>query len=156
MKPEYGKVIVGFPGVGKSALAYNNDYVIDLESSLFNGGDGKKIDGWEVPYCNIARWLCRCGYIVCVSSHDSVRTELARKPADEQILVYPALELKEEWIEKLKSRYSFTKSEKDRRALSYIEEHYKDAIEGMIWEQNFTHIVIRDMDYYLAETLGIR
>lgn len=155
MKPEYGKVIVGFPGVGKSALAYNNDFVIDLESSLFNGINGEKVDGWEIPYCNVARWLCRCGFIVCVSSHDNVRAELIRKPADEQILVYPSLELKDEWIAKLKSRYFFTKSEKDKRAFSYIEEHYDEAVTGMIYEQGFTHIVINDMGYYLAEMLNI-
>lgn len=30
-----GKVVVGFPAVGKSALSFNYPYVIDLESSNF-------------------------------------------------------------------------------------------------------------------------
>lgn len=155
MKPEYGKVIVGFPGVGKSALAYNNDYVIDLDSSLFNVND-KKPEGWEIQYCNVARWLCRCGFTVCVSAHKEVRKELLRKPADEQILVYPSLDLKNEWCLNLSMNYHFSIPDVKRLRYEYIKRNYDDSIKELMSETGFKHIVIEDMGYYLAEMLGIR
>ena len=154
MRSEYGKVVVGFPGIGKSTLAYNNDFVIDLESSLFNI-NGKKPEGWEIQYCTVARWLCRCGFTVCVSSHKEVRNELARKQADEQYIVYPAPELKDEWLRILAIRNALSNSEKDHVAYEYVKEHYDESISGMMAETGFKHIVIRDMGYYLAEMLNI-
>ena len=99
-----GQIVVGYQGVGKSTLAYHNRGVIDLESSNFFV-DGKRDEKWYIPYCNIARSLARQGYIVCVSSHEVVRKELERNPAERQVIVYPALALKDAWIHSLKHRY---------------------------------------------------
>ena len=67
MYSEYGKVVVGYQGIGKSTLAFHNNRVIDLESSHFFVGN-ERVDDWYIPYCNIARALCRQGYIVCIST----------------------------------------------------------------------------------------
>jgi ABC-type proline/glycine betaine transport system ATPase subunit len=61
---EYGKVVVGYQGIGKSTLAFHNNRVIDLESSNFFV-DGERPANWHIIYCNIARALCKQGYIVC-------------------------------------------------------------------------------------------
>ena len=78
MYSEYGKVVVGYQGIGKSTLAFHNNRVIDLESSNFFV-DGERPANWHIIYCKIARALCKQGYIVCVSSHKEVREELANK-----------------------------------------------------------------------------
>ena len=90
-------IIIGYPGIGKSTLAGQNNY-IDLESSNF-WNKGKRPDDWYIYYCNIALDLSRQGYVVFVSSHEAVRNRLKYAITDERIIcIYPSLELKDEWI----------------------------------------------------------
>ena len=150
----YGKVIVGYQGIGKSTLAFHNNRVIDLESSCFFV-DGKRADNWYIPYCNIARCLCKQGYIVCVSSHKEVREELAKKPASNQVIVYPSLALKDKWIDKLRYRYEQCDSSKNFKALKNAEQCYEANISDLMEQNGFEHIVIRDMNYDLAILLKL-
>lgn len=147
-----GLVIVGYQGIGKSTLAYHNPTVVDLESSNFFV-DGKRADDWYIPYCNVARSLCQQGFIVCVSSHKVVRDELQRKPARRQIIVYPALSIKEQWVNKLKYRYEGDDSDKNYKAYMNAKECYEDNINELMNQEGFEHQVLDGMDYNLAEIL---
>lgn len=147
-----GQIVVGYQGVGKSTLAYHNINVIDLESSNFLI-NGKRDENWHIPYCNVARSLACQGYIVCVSSHEVVRKELERNPAERQVIVYPALNLKEAWIHSLKHRYEQTKSEKDFRSLKNAEQCYERNINDLANQAGFEHIEITSMSDRLENIL---
>ena len=119
-------IIVGYPCVGKSTYANSHGYgvgysVIDLESSNFI-----KDGSWIESYCNVAIDLSKHGYDVFVSSHDAVRKQLLKNDYKFIFAIYPSLEIKDEWIERLHSRYLNTKLEKDycawQRAASYYDE----------------------------------
>ena len=139
-------IIIGYQGIGKSTLAGPHLGYVDLESSNFTV-DGKKIEGWQKMYCNIAKHLSRQGFKVFVSSHIGVREEL-RNCNEDVVIIYPDLELKDEWIAKLRKRYAETKSNKDWNALINAELFYEGNIKSLMAE-NFDHIVIEDMNYSL-------
>ena len=150
-----GAIIVGYQGVGKSTLSYHQQRVIDLESSYFFV-DGKRDENWHIAYCNIARNLCRQGYIVCVSSHKIVRDELAKNPASKQFIVYPCLALKDKWIKNLEYRYNSTPSDKNYKAWKNAECCYDENIQDLINQEGFEKIEIPNMSYYLYEMLRDR
>ena len=106
-------IISGYQGIGKSSLAGKNN-CIDLESGNF-WVDGKRADDWYKPYCQIANHLSEQGYTVFVSSHEPVRREL-EKSKEPVYVIFPAIDLKDEWIKKLEDRYNNTKLDKDRIA----------------------------------------
>ena len=147
-----GKIVVGYQCIGKSTLAYHYANVIDLESNNFfiNGKRDKK---WYIPYCNIARSFVRQGYTVCCSSHEVVRKEFEKNPVERQIIVYPALALKDVWIRSLKYRYEHTGSEKDFKALKHAEHCYEQDITDLSNQKGFEHIEIISMDYNLWDEL---
>lgn len=149
-----GLVIVGYQGIGKSTLSDNYPFVVDLESSNFFV-DGKRSNDWYIPYCNIARDLCRQGFYVCVSSHKDVREELQRKPARNQVIVCPAPHLKEKWINCLRYRYEGCNSDKNYKAYISAKANYDDNINDLMTQDGFVHLVINDMSYNLAEILNI-
>lgn len=90
-----------------------------------------------------------------VSSHGAVRYELAETGVENKLLVFPSLELKEQWIDKLQHRFDPTQSEKDKRALSYVSEHYDDCVVSMMYDNDFDHVVISDINYDLASLLKL-
>lgn len=154
MYSEYGKIVVGYQGIGKSTLAFHNNRVIDLESSNFFV-NGVRPNDWYVIYCNIARALCRQGYVVCISSHKEVREELAKNPAHRQVIVYPVHHLKDKWIAKLRYRYEETKSEKDFKALRNAEDCFDENITDLANQEGFDKIGFASMDYELANLLEL-
>lgn len=154
MYSEYGKVVVGYQGVGKSTLAFHNNLVIDLESSNFFV-DSERPANWHIIYCNIARALCKQGYIVCISSHKEVRKELARHPASKQVIVYPTRTLKDAWIAKLRYRFDETQSMKDFKALKNAEDCFDKNIIDLENQEGFERIGFSTMDYDLADLLKL-
>lgn len=151
---QQGMIIVGYQGVGKSTLAFHNNRVIDLESSNFFV-DGERPENWHIIYCNIARALCKQGYIVCISSHKEVREELARHPASKQVIVYPTRALKDAWIAKLRYRYEETQSIKDFKALRNAEDCFDENITDLANQKGFEKISIGTMNYNLADLLEL-
>lgn len=118
-------IVVGYQGIGKSTLAGRDHKYIDLESKNF-WIDGERADDWYKPYCKIAEHLSEQGYIVFVSSHEVVRQYLVENSRELVVLVYPSIELKDVWIDKLEKRYIKSGLEKDYKALmsakySYVE-----------------------------------
>ena len=144
-------IIIGYQGIGKSTLA-GTDRFIDLESSNF-WVDGKRADDWYKPYCSIAEHLSSQGYDVFVSSHEVVRNQL--KDSKELVVIaHPSIELKDEWIEKLKNRYESTKLEKDYKAYMNAVDRYEDNIKELM-NNMFIHIEITKIDYKLKELIDM-
>lgn len=126
-------IIIGYPGIGKSTLAATDDRYIDLESNCFTV-NCKKIDDWYVAYCQVAEHLSRQGYIVFVSSHAAVVDFLCRihTSADEQVaIVYPSINLKDRWVEKLRRRFDESGLEKDCRAWVRAIGHYEEDVRAL-------------------------
>lgn len=147
-------IVIGYQGIGKSTLAGQNDHFIDLESSMFFI-DGHRDREWYKIYCNIAEDLSKQGYIVFVSSHAEVRERLTFSSED-VIIVYPSLELKEEWIAKLRDRYNKTGLMKDYKALLNALERYEENITDMHKSTEnsiIRRLIINSMEYNLADAL---
>ena len=120
-------IIVGYPCIGKSTYANSHAYsVIDLESSNF-----VKDGSWVESYCNVAIDLSEHGYDVFVSSHDVVRKQLLKSGYKFIFAIYPSFEIKDEWIERLHSRYLNTKLEKDYRAWQRAVSHYDEDVTAL-------------------------
>lgn len=117
-------IVIGYPCIGKSTYAVGHPYrAIDLESSNF-----VKDDNWVESYCNVAIDLSRQGHVVFVSSHDAVRKQLLKSDYEYVFVIYPALDIKEEWLERLHERYLETELEKDYRAWQRALNHYDEDI----------------------------
>ena len=116
-------IIIGYKGIGKSTLANESSKYIDLESGNF-WHNGVRPDNWYVFYCQIAEHLSQQGYDVFVSSHEVVRNRLKKYSKESICVVYPSIELKGEWIKKLKERFEASKLEKDYKAWMNAEDRY--------------------------------
>ena len=156
-----GKIIIGYPGIGKSTLAGIKNGYIDLESSMFSCDD-TKVDHWAQIYVNVAVDLCLQGYTVFVSSHALVINELKkRKKSFEVIVVCPSIKLEKDWIKKLESRYFVSKNNnepstyKNYRAWNRSAGHYKEDIDSLM-NCGFNCIVINDMTYDLTSLLSTK
>lgn len=149
-------IIIGYQGIGKSTMAKTRFSCIDLESGNFFV-DGKRSDDWYKIYVKIAEHLSEQGYIVFVSSHKVVRDELSHvyEPVG---ACYPALELKDAWIKKLKKRYNESGLEKDYRAWMNAEERFTENIKEMEEDcdkYGFSKFVITGTDYELIDIIGL-
>ena len=142
-------IYVGYQGIGKSTLCNNVLNCIDLESGNFFV-DGKRCDDWYKVYANSANHLSLQGKNVFVSSHKVLREHLVKENIP-FVVVYPSIELKDKWIEKLKQRYELTKKEKDWRALLNAQEKYDENIDDLSQEKS--RIIITSMDYSLKELI---
>lgn len=143
-------IILGYPGIGKSAVCKNRSGWIDLESSNFN----LKTDDGVAQYCGVAMDLSDQGKTVFVSTHENVRKYFESVPKRSFVaVVYPKLELKEAWIKRLTARYNKTGLIKDRRALSRAEENYENDIEALM-TSSLTQIQISSDHYNLKTVLG--
>lgn len=141
-------IIIGYQGIGKSSLARSASNTIDLESGCFWNGNYRPED-WYVYYCQVAIDLSSQGNTVFTSSHQVVRDYLASLPKNELIAVcYPSLELKDEWIEKLRVRYERTQLQKDYKAWMNAVDRYDDNIKDLM-SSPFDKIELDNMYYHL-------
>lgn len=140
-------IFVGYQGIGKSTLSINDNRFVDLESSNFFI-EGKRADDWYKIYCKIAKNLSEKNNHIFVSSHKVVRDELANYSKN-VVLIYPSLELKYTWIQRLLDRYDITKLEKDKKAYLNAVDSYDDSISEMKNDNRFSYIEICDTDYSL-------
>lgn len=156
-------IIIGFPGIGKSTLAYNNDKFVDLESSCFKPVNNRN-DDWVVDYCKLAELLSKNGSIVFVSSHKAVRDYIAKMRTDELVAcVFPSERIREQWVKKLEDRYvdsresckiSFYDLDKDYRAFIRARDHYDDDIRELYSDDGIPYKwVITDINYNLEEEI---
>ena len=143
---------MGYPGIGKSCLASKENKYIDLDSSLFSIDDKKNKD-WYKIYCKVAVDLSRQNFNVFVSCHKDVQEELIR--LNELVfVVYPALHLKEYWIEKLENRYNESNKSADWRAYKRAKDHFEEDINSLSHEKRFHQIPIQHITYLLKSILN--
>ena len=140
-------IIVGYQCIGKSTLAKNLDNCIDLESSNFFV-DGKRDKDWYKVYVNIAKHLSDQENIVFMSSHKIVR-EYMNEQNIEFTVICPSLELKDEWLKKLKDRYIYTRKDKDCRAWQNAASGYDEQINDLMQERDV--VSLNDMEYDLED-----
>lgn len=149
-------IIIGYQGIGKSTLAARNLKYIDLESSNFWFDDPEtkqrvRHSNWYEMYCNVAEDLSKQGYFVFVSSHQPVREKLL-KSKEYVIVCVPALELKDQWIEKLHMRYETSGFENDYKAYMNAVDRYTENITE-IMNSGFELLEIKDISYDLEKLI---
>lgn len=142
-------IYVGYQGIGKSTICHKKDNCIDLESSNFFIG-GQRHDDWYKVYANIANHLSKQGKNVFTSSHKVLRDYMNKKGISFTV-IYPSLELKELWIDKLKERYKLTHKEKDFKAWVNAQEKYDENIMDLSKEKS--RIMLIGMDYSLENLI---
>lgn len=97
-------IIAGFPGVGKTTLSQRTGIeVIDNDSSKYSRGKE-----WPKNYVNSILASNKNRKIVLCSTHKEVLNELnelkENKDTHDIVVVSPRPELKEEYVERIKSR----------------------------------------------------
>ena len=141
-------IIIGYPGIGKTSLAGRYNQYIDLESSNWNSPDNTKPDMWWWSYGKVAEDLSRQGYRVFVSCHPSVQKYF--EESNEYVMViYPSLELKEEWIKRVSDRYERVPSIKNLAALNNVELYYDRQIKSLNDSPFENKLVLKDINYTL-------
>lgn len=146
-------IVIGYQGIGKSTICKDNPRYIDFESSALKMF-GRRPPNWEMPYCQMAIWLSKQGYVVFTSSHKEVRKLLTE--SDEYcIAIVPSVELEKEWIAKLRTRYEESRLEKDRLAYLNAQDRYKENIVEIVKDADEV-IVIGSMDYDLKQIVANR
>ena len=144
-------IVIGYQGIGKSTLAGRNNRFIDLESGNF-WHNGVRPDNWYVFYCQIAEHLSQQGYDVFVSSHEVVRNRLKKYSNEQLCVIFPSVELKDEWINKLKKRFESSKLEKDYKAWMNAEDRYVENIQELK-NSGINYIELKDINYSLENIL---
>lgn len=141
-------LICGYPGIGKTTVCKQYKNFIDFESSTFS----RTNDSWFVDYCNTAKRLSDDGYIVFISTHKEVRDFLNDNNIEYNI-IYPSIELKDEWIAKLKKRFFNDTSNENYLAIDRVMKYYEDDIQDLI-EEDKTLIQLEVIDYDLRTLLN--
>lgn len=141
-------IISGFPAIGKSYLADHFPTLArDLESShwhwVINQGGKEPNPNWPGNYIEQIAALDKSGMyrIVCVSSHQLIRTEMAKAgikysnivPADDEIV-------KAIILQRCKDRHS------PDAFIADLEEHYSEYVQSMINDPNATKVMILTKD----------
>lgn len=144
-------IIIGYPGIGKTTLAKKSNKFIDLESSSFKVSCDIE---WYLNYCLVTADLSKFGFTIFVSSHKEVRHILSNYSIP-ILSIFPSINLREKWIEKLYNRYEKDPSIKNMLSYERARTKYKDDIEELIKEE-FNKIIIRDMDYDLSYLIAER
>ena len=158
-----GTIYICYQGVGKSSTVNECDFFIDLESSNFKDENGYRTDDWYVYYVNIAFDLASQGYSVFVSSHDVVRRQISYMkdkyyPNIRVAIVYPTVDIKDEWIERLEKRYEENPTEKNKVAYLNAKDRFAENIAEMekdVDDFGFDKVEINTCKYKLIDKLPL-
>ena len=158
-----GTIYICYQGVGKSSTVNECDFFIDLESSNFKDENGYRTDDWYIYYVNIAFDLASQGYSVFVSSHEVVRRQISYMkdkyyPNIKVAIVYPIIDIKDEWIERLKKRYEENPTEKNKVAYLNAKDRFDENIAEMekdAYEFGFGIVKINKTKYKLIDNLPL-
>lgn len=160
-----GVIVCGYQGIGKSTVAKDIPNVIDLESNSFYGADEKtRPENWAYFYVKIAIDQALRGKDVFLSCHDSVREQLYLQYHDlydeersyvAPLVIIPAIELKNEWGNRLLDRYFISLEPKDRRAYEFHTKEFETNVNELISNTSLPlpTIFIRDINYDLRELI---
>lgn len=155
-------IIIGYPGIGKSTIASEDNRFVDLESSYFRND----YTNWHVNYVKLAAKLSRDGFYVFVSSHEPVVRAIKNSHiyrTEKIINVVPSLRIKDEWVGMLATRAETTKRhtderEKNERAYERANEYYNSDIELLMLD-GFESLVLNSLesrDRLVGEILKIK
>lgn len=140
-------IVIGYPGIGKSTITKDNVGYIDYEASLF-----QKEDDWAEMYVRGAVNLSKMGNVVFVSSHKEVQ-DLLINCSEKVVVVYPALQLHDFWIDKLRARYDKSHSQYDYKALMRCVSNYCEDILALRETGFENKLEIKTEEYNLEELL---
>jgi hypothetical protein len=142
------KVISGFPAIGKSFLFNNenNSIVLDSDSSMFSWvSEGVRSTDFPNNYMkHIEENLSEADYIF-VSSHDVVRNALKNYHIAYTI-VYPSIELKDEYLQRYKDRGN------NEKFISFIESNWDNFIND-IEKEWYPRKIKLESGQYLSDVL---
>lgn len=129
------KIVSAFPGCGKTTFfnmmkeKYQDDVCIDSDSSNFSWvyEDGEKKRNPDFPKNYIEHIINNIGKYkyIFVSSHDVVRNSLIENNLPFYI-VYPNLEMKDEYLERYKERGN------DQNFINLLENNWESWIESIM------------------------
>ena len=86
-----------------------------------------------------------------ISSHHEVRDEIHNAiykgtiQQNQVALVYPDLDLYNEWVKNLQNRYDKDKSDKNLRALEFARDNFKESVNYLKLDTWAKHIVIHEV-----------
>lgn len=147
---QHGKVICGFPGVGKSTLykelKSSKVKVLDSDSSTFDKSE------FPANYIKHIKEKTAEGYTILASSHDTVRDALVKAKIP-FVLVYPAQNLKKDYLERYEDRGS------PEAFINLLDAKWKEWIGqcGNFESDYCTHVELTDKnDYLTVDTLANR
>lgn len=154
-------IIFGYPGIGKTTLVKEGftrsdcHGTIDLESSMFRTDmHPERSEDWYQAYGNIAIDLSNQGFLVFCACHPIIRDYIAKKvPNNNYVIIFPSINLREEWLYRLRQRYFNTKSNKDLNALEYAENHYSESVYQLYKQNQFDTVTLENMEYDLREEI---
>lgn len=144
-KDKKATIICGFPGIGKTSFSRHGGElkIVDSDSSSFSWADPKKKvrhPNWPVNYIDQIKEQRDHSDIILVSSHSVVRDALieAHIPFT---LVYPGLEMKEEYIQRYVQRGN------SRRFIQTLRENYSAWIGELMAQKECRHVVLQSGEY---------
>ena len=145
-------IIVGYQGIGKSSTVAEDrrHRFIDLESSNF-WIHRKRDPEWFKVYGNVADDLSRQGFIVFVSSHASVVNYIASISYERKVIICPSLGLKDDWIDRLKSRYEQEPTDKNYKAFMNAVDRFDDDIKELLTAKGYTKFPLSSTNYKLSD-----
>jgi len=143
-------VVCGFPGVGKTSLffAENELTILDSDSTNFSWSDEtktKRNPEWPQNYIAHIQDAKDSSDLVLVSSHDVVRTALMEAGIP-FTLVYPSLDMKDEYIQRYIQRGS------NESFVALLEANYEKWIAELMAQRGCTHVVLKS-GQYLSDVL---
>lgn len=141
------KVISGFPAVGKSFLTLRSDLIaLDSDSSSFSWiSEGVRHPDFPNNYIkHIQENIGKADYIF-VSSHDIVRNAL-RNNGTKYSLVYPAIELKDEYVQRYINRGN------NEGFINFISSKWDEFITD-IEKETFPKLIKLESRQFLADVL---
>ena len=148
-------IIFGYQGIGKSSLANSptGALYIDLESSMFRTPmHPERSEDWFQAYGNIVCDLDKQGKFVFSACHQQIRDYIASEKNIKGVVAaicYPSLELREEWLYRLRQRWMDTQLPKDKAALDFAEASYSSSIKALDKDTDYDHIILNNMNYNL-------
>jgi len=131
-EPAY--VISGFPGIGKSHFQSTRERVSDSDSSKFPK------DNFPANYIEHIKVAINDNAFVMVSSHDVVRQALVDNNIP-YMLVYPAKELKAEYMQRYTERGS------PQPFLDLMDKNWDSFVDGCKSQDGCTHIELQAGQY---------
>lgn len=138
-------IISGFPGVGKTSLCSKSSElkVLDSDSSSFSWADKskqKRSPNWPQNYIDHIQDQIIKNDLILVSSHKEVRSELVNTDIP-FVLVYPSLEMKEEYIQRYINRGN------EDAFVKLLEANYDKWITELMEQKGCTHVVLKPGQY---------